>query len=123
VSGDPERTRGRKYHLSFSNMFETVAAKESCKPVRPSGFQDRPPTVHYGSRTFANVRAVSHANTFRPPAFANVRHSSPTLPSALPSTNTHVLALFRSVGSRFRHTYFYTLRISSSRSSGPSPSK
>jgi hypothetical protein len=25
MSGDPERTRGRKYHLSFSNTFDIAA--------------------------------------------------------------------------------------------------
>src|SRR5438309_1601802 len=50
-----------------------------------SGFQARGRTIRHCSRTFANVRAVFHASTFRSPTFANVRHRSRRLPSALPS--------------------------------------
>src|SRR5207245_804692 len=53
--------------------------------LHPSGFQGHFRAVRHRSRTFANVRAIFNVGRARPPTFANVRHSSPTLPSPLPS--------------------------------------
>jgi len=39
-------------------------------------FEGRSQPVRHRSGTVAKVRAASHTRTFRPPIFANVRHSS-----------------------------------------------
>jgi hypothetical protein len=63
-----------------------------------SGFQARSPVVRQRSRTFAIVRCVFHATTYRPASFANVRQRSPRLPSRLPSIATAQAALDAHVG-------------------------
>src|SRR5207302_11091272 len=71
VFGDPERTRGRKYHRSSSNMFDIAADQGNPQPTDAGLFKaawERP-------TLFAKVRAACASRVFRPATFASVQNA------------------------------------------------
>jgi hypothetical protein len=76
----------------FPIRIQNVAEGEGFEPPKACTLVVFKP-ASFSSPQFANVRPVHKSHTFRPPAFAEVRQSSPRLPSRLASLGGSMSAL------------------------------